>query len=233
MVTVHFIPRLIDACAANREMQSLLLKIPPGGVPVGPEAALWGDWIARIHWVYKKRWNGAHKVPLQDRKLLKIAEIQGDILLAWLNLCIEVHLLVPGTPRPSVLWEGICLEMLQEELTQSQGPHSKRTIVKDLRLQARSLRDFKSPYPSNSKRSMLLEGLYSLDATRLPNQLKLHYVGSSKADTPGLIRAIETLSGYLNTSGDTHACWFDGLDIRHQGGRGRGSKIVISGTLAP
>lgn len=76
-----------------------------------------GEWSIFLRWVYKKKWNRSHKIPRQ--KAYANCEPMGDVLLAILNLCIEVHAVHPMSkhyPNAAAWFDAICWEIKYSEL---------------------------------------------------------------------------------------------------------------------
>jgi hypothetical protein len=50
-------------------------------------------WDLALHWIYKKKWNHSHKLPVTRRKKDEVALVEpfADVFLAWLNLCEALH----------------------------------------------------------------------------------------------------------------------------------------------
>lgn len=74
-----------------------------------------GEWAIFLQWAYKKKWNRSHKIPRQ--KGYTNCEQMGDVLLAILNLCIEVHAIHPTDYPNAARWfDAICWEMKYKDL---------------------------------------------------------------------------------------------------------------------
>ena len=83
-----------------------------------------------LHWVYKKKWNPAHKIT-DDRKLqkeLKLLEPVSEVFLAWINLCEALHTFTSIGYRSAGDWFSLISMEIHKETMQNCLTEGDRSI---------------------------------------------------------------------------------------------------------
>lgn len=182
--------------------------------------------IASLHWVYKKRWNPSHKIPLSA----KTFEVWGDYFHALLSLCIELHAMHPLGQQYVNAGEWflcICREFRWGGLTAAQVKHSKRTDLEKLRDHIQKLRDFVNPIDDENEHHTwsLYEAAIQLQQTgKFPKAIRGLWTGSIKVgrfENKGLVAASTALCNHLEKDTSLAAFWASDSGIVAQSGRGK------------
>jgi hypothetical protein len=108
-------------------------------------------WTVALHWLYKKKWASKHRIP-GSRDLAKDIEPIGDLLLAVLELAIQLH----AVPNPynaqysdASEWFALAGPELRGVILLSLG-QGKRADVAFMRGLKKELGEFRNPFPPDS-----------------------------------------------------------------------------------
>jgi hypothetical protein len=201
-------------------------------------ALLDGNWLAAQHWVYKKRWNYAHKIP-GDRTSAKYVEPIGDLLISRLNLCVEIHLLKPhlSQEHPANWFDAVAKELRVEFIRETfglTGNTGKTQYLKWLHKHLNTLKDERNPYDFNTMPAhwRMVEAALDINKSKFsPNFYQKFWRGEAKPKNskeiskhmPGFIKATEAFIASVKDPSN-HVLQFDTKrgEFFLQAGQGRG-----------
>jgi hypothetical protein len=107
-------------------------------------------WVVALHWLYKKKWASKHRIPV-SRDLAKDIEPIGDLLLAALELAIQLHA-VPNQYKAQYSdaseWFAAACPELRRVILPSLG-QGKRADVAFMRGLKKELSEFQNPFPQD------------------------------------------------------------------------------------
>lgn len=136
-----------------------------------------GQWAIFAQWVYKKKWNNSYKIP--RRNAYWDCESAGYVLLAVLNMCIEVHSIHPlgkNYSNAAVWFDSICSEMKAHHLKASlYSDYGRKAIIKKFREISESYQCRENPHDSDREIHLwrLIEAMKQIhESGRFPNITK-------------------------------------------------------------
>ena len=146
-----------------------------------------GEWSIFLQWTYKKKWNRSHKIPRQ--KAYTNCEPMGDVLLAILNLCIEVHAVHPigkHYPNAAVWFDSICWELKYKDLCGLLNPSGgKKAYLSYLRqeiIDCYKCRENPHSQETEPHLYRLIQALEEINKTKMfPNLVKTYWGALTKA----------------------------------------------------
>lgn len=184
-------------------------------------------YLACAHLIYKKRWNNRHKMPFSKTECAN-AEPLADVLLAYLNLTIELHAIGAGPHYPyAMIWfQGIFNEMLASSIESvSDVRQTKQDCVDALRALTNKLHNGCNPFDPDREPHhyrLIAAAQKVIAGQRADTAMGPRWIGSFKHGSnkiKGLIPALRTLTAYIRNEQSEVLKVYDGKVVALQPGR--------------
>jgi len=173
-----------DTALQNIQSKFLRLGKPSNQIELLTKI-LEGEWAIFLQWVYKKKWNRSHKIPRQ--KAYANSEPMGDVLLAILNCCIEVHAVYPNHyPNAAVWFDSICWELKHKDLegllNSSGGKKAYLSYLRKEIIDCYKCRENPHDKETEPHIHRLIQALVEINNSRMfPDLIKTYWGGITKA----------------------------------------------------
>ncbi|MBD2120317.1 hypothetical protein [Trichocoleus sp. FACHB-262] len=180
------------------------------------------DWVIGLHYLYQKKWNNRHKLPIRFQpKTQKIYKLFGEYLYQLVELCTQCHAW-QKTPYPNAAhwFFAIAWEMHDNSLMpiteHGRSGESKRSWLVTHKSNLKTLKDYGNP----------------CDPEEEPHYYRLIDTARSMAEQPGEFYRkqwkpfLKAYSEYVNEVAENPMCqvvFEKDEKLRYSSGRGKGS----------